>query len=319
MEKILVTGSSGFIGMHVCRSLLDDGYVVKGVDNMNDYYDLSLKEARLNVLKNYDNFTFNKIDISNLKDVERIFNQFRPEKVVNLAAQAGVRYSIKNPHAYIQTNIVGFTNIIEACRQHKVQGLIYASSSSVYGGNKKTPFSVEDRVDKPISIYAASKKSNELIAYTYSHLYNLNTTGLRFFTVYGPWGRPDMAVYIFADKIRNEKKIPVFNHGEMQRDFTYIDDIVDGVRASIENNYPFEIFNLGNNRCENLMDMVNCIEKEMGKNAEIDFMDIQPGDVPKTFANIDHTKNKLNYKPKISIQKGIPRFIEWYKSYYKIR
>tara|TARA_Y100000768_G_scaffold370222_1_gene335857 strand:+ start:2940 stop:3899 length:960 start_codon:yes stop_codon:yes gene_type:complete len=318
MEKILVTGSSGFIGMHVCRSLLDDGYVVEGVDNMNDYYDLSLKEARLNLLNNYDNFTFNKIDISNLKDVERIFNQFRPEKVVNLAAQAGVRYSIKNPHVYIQTNIVGFTNIIEACRQYKVKGLIYASSSSVYGGNKKIPFSVEDRVDKPISIYAASKKSNELIAYTYSHLYNLNTTGLRFFTVYGPWVRPNMAIYIFADKIRNGKKIPVFNHGKMQRDFTYIDDIVDGIRASIENNYPFEIFNLGNNRCENLMDMVDYIEKAMGKNAEIDFMDIQLGDVPKTFANIDHAKNKLNYEPKISIQKGIPKFIEWYKSYHKI-
>ena len=266
MEKILVTGSSGFIGMHVCRSLLDDGYVVKGVDNMNDYYDLSLKEARLNVLNNYDNFTFNKIDISNLKDVERIFSQFRPEKVVNLAAQAGVRYSIKNPHAYIQTNIVGFTNIIEACRQYKVQGLIYASSSSVYGGNKKTPFSVEDRVDKPISIYAASKKSNELIAYTYSHLYNLNTTGLRFFTVYGPWGRPDMALFKFVKAALEGEPIDVFNKGNMIRDFTYIDDIITGIIKVIDKPAksdsqwkggasssiaPYKIYNIGNNKAQN--------------------------------------------------------------------
>ncbi len=318
MEKILVTGSSGFIGMHLCIDLLNDGFVVVGIDNMNDYYDVSLKEARLNLLSDYDNFTFKKIDISNLQDVERVFNEFKPEKVVNLAAQAGVRYSIENPHAYIQSNIVGFTNIIEACRNYDVKGLIYASSSSVYGGNKKTPFSVDDRVDKPISIYAASKKSNELIAHTYSHLYNLNTTGLRFFTVYGPWGRPDMAMYIFTDKIKNEKKIPVFNHGKMHRDFTYIDDIVNGIRASIENNYLCEIFNLGNNRCESLMDLVSYIEKALDKNAEIDFMDIQPGDVAKTYADIDHAKDKLNYEPKISIRKGVPKFIEWYKSYYEI-
>ena len=318
MEKILVTGCSGFIGMHLCRNLLDDGYIVDGIDNMNDYYDLSLKEARLNLLSNYENFTFNKIDISNLEDVEKVFNQSKPEKVVNLAAQAGVRYSIENPQACIQSNIVGFINIIEACRHSNVKGLIYASSSSVYGGNEKTPFSVDDRVDKPISIYATSKKSNELIAHTYSHLHDLNTTGLRFFTVYGPWGRPDMAMYIFADKIRNGKKIPVFNYGKMQRDFTYIDDIVDGIRASIENNYSCEIFNLGNNRCEGLMDMVSYIEKAMDKDAEINFMDIQPGDVTKTFADIEHTKNKLNYEPKIPIQKGIPKFIEWFKSYHKM-
>ena len=318
MEKILVTGSSGFIGMHLCKNLLDDGYIVEGIDNMNDYYDPLLKEARLNLLSDYDNFNFNKIDISNLQDVEKVFNNFRPEKVVNLAAQAGVRYSLINPHAYIQSNIIGFTNIIEACRHYDVTGLIYASSSSVYGGNKKIPFSVNDRVDKPISIYAASKISNELIAHTYSHLYNLNTTGLRFFTVYGPWGRPDMAIYIFTDKIRNGKKIQVFNHGEMQRDFTYIDDIVNGIRASIENNYSCEIFNLGNNRCENLMDMVSYIEKTLDKDAEIEFLDIQPGDVPKTFADIDQAENKLSYKPKISIEKGIPKFIEWYKAYHKI-
>ena len=226
MEKILVTGSSGFIGMHLCMDLLNDGYIVKGIDNMNDYYDVSLKEARLSLLSDYDNFTFNKIDISNLQDVERVFNQFNPEKVVNLAAQAGVRYSIENPHAYIKSNIVGFTNIIEACRHYDVKGLIYASSSSVYGGNKKTPFSVDDRVDKPISIYAASKKSNELIAHAYSHLYGLNTTGLRFFTVYGPWGRPDMALFKFTKSILAREKIQVYNYGNHIRDFTYVDNIL---------------------------------------------------------------------------------------------
>ena len=318
MEKILVTGSAGFIGMHICKSLLDDGYIVCGVDNMNDYYDVSLKEARLSILYDYENFSFHKLDISHLNNLDKMFSEFQPDKVVNLAAQAGVRYSIKNPHVFIKSNLVGFTNVIESCRKYNVKGLIYASSSSVYGGNKKTPFSVNDRVEKPLSIYAASKKSNELIAYTYSHLYDLNTTGLRFFTVYGPWGRPDMAMYIFANKIRNGEKIPVFNNGKMQRDFTYIDDIVNGVRASIENNYSCEVFNLGNNRCEDLMDMVCYIEKAFGKSAEIDYLDIQPGDVQKTFADIKHAKNKLNYKPKTPIQKGIPKFVEWYKRYHKL-
>ncbi len=318
MKKILITGSSGFIGMHLSKSLLEDGYSVCGIDNMNDYYDPSLKEARLNLLHNYDNFTFKKIDISNLQDVEIVFDKFEPEIVINLAAQAGVRYSLENPHAYIQSNIVGFTNIIEVCRHYNVSGLIYASSSSVYGKNKKIPFSVDDRVDSPISIYAASKRSNELIAHSYSHLYGLNTTGLRFFTVYGPWGRPDMAMYIFANNIRNGEKIPVFNHGKMQRDFTYIDDIVNGIRASIENNYSCEVFNLGNNRCENLMDIISYIEKELDKEAKINFLDIQPGDVETTFANIDHAKNKLYYNPKTSIKEGIPQFIKWYKSYHKI-
>ena len=318
MGKILITGSSGFIGMHLSKSLLDDGYSVFGIDNMNRYYDVSLKEKRLNILYDYDNFTFNKVDISDLQDVERVFKKFKPEKVVNLAAQAGVRYSLENPHAYIQSNIVGFTNIIEACRHHKVSGLIYASSSSVYGENEKMPFSVDDRVDKPISIYAASKKSNELIAYTYNHLYGLNTTGLRFFTVYGPWSRPDMAMYIFTDKIRNGEKIPVFNYGKMQRDFTYIDDIVSGIRSSIEKNYSCEVFNLGNNCSEDLMDMIGHIQKELGKKAEIKFMDIQPGDVEKTVADIDYTREKLNFEPRTSIHEGVPKFIEWYKSYHMI-
>ena len=316
MEKILITGSSGFIGMHLSKSLLGDGYSVYGIDNMNSYYDVSLKEKRLSKLYDYDNFTFNKVDITDLQDVERVFKKFKPEKVVNLAAQAGVRYSLGNPHAYIQSNVVGFTNIIESCRNHKVGGLIYASSSSVYGKNQKMPFSVDNRVDKPISIYAASKKANELIAYTYNHLYGLNTTGLRFFTVYGPWGRPDMAMYIFADKIRNGETISVYNHGKMERDFTYIDDIVDGIRSSLKKNYSCEIFNLGNNRCENLMDVINQIQKALGKKADINFMDIQPGDVEKTIANIDYTRDKLNFEPRISIQEGIPKFIEWYKSYH---
>ena len=319
MEKVLVTGNSGFIGMHLCRDLLNDGYIVKGIDNMNNYYSLSLKKARLKKLLSNHNFTFSEIDITNLRRVEKVFNEFKPDMVVNLAAQAGVRYSIENPLKCINTNIVGFTNIIQSCLQYNVGGLIYASSSSVYGGNEKIPFSTDDRVDKPISIYAASKKSNELIAYTYSHLHGLNTTGLRFFTVYGPWGRPDMAMYIFAEKIRNGEKIPLFNHGKMKRDFTYIDDIVNGIRASLKNNYQCEVFNLGNNRSEDLMEMIGHIEQELGKKVEFDYLDMQPGDVKETFANIEHARDKLNYDPKISINEGIPKFIKWYKSYYNLQ
>ena len=318
MEKVLVTGNSGFIGMHLCRDLLNDGYIVKGIDNMNNYYSLSLKKARLKKLLSNHNFTFSGIDITNLRRVEKVFNEFKPDMVVNLAAQAGVRYSIENPLKCINTNIVGFTNIIQSCLHYNVGGLIYASSSSVYGGNEKIPFSTDDRVDKPISIYAASKKSNELIAYTYSHLHGLNTTGLRFFTVYGPWGRPDMAMYIFAEKIRNGEKIPLFNHGKMKRDFTYIDDIINGVRASLKYNYQCEVFNLGNNRSEDLMEMIGFIEQELGRKVELDYLDMQPGDVKETFANIDHSRNKLNYNPKTSINEGIPKFIKWYKKYHKL-
>ena len=315
MEKILVTGSSGFIGMHLCKSLLEDGYQVVGIDNMNDYYDPALKEARLKELYLYDNFKFVKADISDYPTVETAFKDFEPEKVVNLAAQAGVRYSLENPQAYIQSNVVGFMNILECCRHHQVKGLIYASSSSVYGGNEKIPFSIDDSVDRPISIYAASKISNELMAHTYSHLYGLHTTGLRFFTVYGPWGRPDMAMYIFTEKISNDLPIPVFNYGKMQRDFTYIDDIIDGVKASIDKNFFCEIFNLGNNRCENLMDMIALIEDSLGKKAELNLMDIQPGDVKKTFADIEYSRDKLGYEPTTSITEGIPVFIRWYRDY----
>ena len=315
MEKILVTGSSGFIGMHLCKSLLEDGYQVVGIDNMNDYYDPALKEARLKELYLYDNFKFVKADISDYPSVETAFKDFEPEKVVNLAAQAGVRYSLENPQAYIQSNVVGFINILECCRHHQVKGLIYASSSSVYGGNEKIPFSIDDSVDRPISIYAASKISNELMAHTYSHLYGLHTTGLRFFTVYGPWGRPDMAMYIFTEKINNDLPIPVFNYGKMQRDFTYIDDIIDGVKASIDKNFFCEIFNLGNNRCENLMDMIALIEQSLGKKVEMNLMDIQPGDVKKTFADIEYSRDKLGYEPTTSITEGIPAFIRWYGEY----
>ena len=314
-KRILVTGSSGFIGMHLCKSLLDDGYKVLGIDNMSNYYDPLLKKNRLKTLKSYNNFHFVKEDISNSKEINYLFKEYRPKKVVHLAAQAGVRYSLENPQAYIQSNVVGFMNILESCRYQKVNGLIYASSSSVYGKNEKIPFSIEDRVDNPISIYGATKKANELMAYSYSNLYGLNTTGLRFFTVYGPWGRPDMAMYIFAEKISSGEKIPVFNHGNMKRDFTYIDDIIFGIRASIQKNYLCEIFNLGNNQSENLMDMIKYLEQSLGKKAEINYMDIQPGDVKKTYADINYSRKKLNYKPRISISEGVPKFIEWYRKY----
>jgi UDP-glucuronate 4-epimerase len=317
-KKIIVTGAAGFIGLHLAKSLLNDGYTVLGIDNMNDYYDPSLKQARLNQLTKYSEFSFAKIDIADLKQLDYFFSVFQPDRLVNLAAQAGVRYSLENPHAYIESNVKGFMNILECCRHHKTKGLIYASSSSVYGGNEKIPFSVDDRVDHPISIYAATKKSNELMAHTYSHLYGLHTTGLRFFTVYGPWGRPDMAMNIFANKIHNGESIPVFNHGNMKRDFTYIDDIIAGTRSAIEFNAKNEIYNLGNNNWENLMDMVALLEKSLGEKAIIDFQDIQPGDVEKTYANISKSKQDLEYEPTTSLDIGIPKFIQWFKEYNDI-
>jgi len=315
--RILVTGAAGFIGMHLCKSLLEDGFLVFGIDNLNDYYDPDLKQARLVQLTTYENFTFSKSDIADMDALDDKFQSFKPEKVVNLAAQAGVRYSLENPHAYIQANVVGFMNILECCRHHEVQGLIYASSSSVYGGNTKYPFSVEDRVDQPISIYAATKKSNELMAHTYSHLYGLNTTGLRFFTVYGPWGRPDMAMYIFASKILAGEPIPVFNHGRMQRDFTYINDIIKGVRAAMRKKYSCEVFNLGNNRSEDLLEVIQIIEENIGKKAEMDMQGMQPGDVEKTFADIEYSREMLGYQPTTPISAGIPKFIDWFREYNK--
>jgi len=313
--KIFVTGAAGFIGYHLSKSLLDDGFEVLGIDNINDYYDPNLKYARLVQLKPYKNFTFEKVDIADRKSLTKAFIDFKPNKVVNLAAQAGVRYSIENPYAYMDANLVGFLNIIELCRHNNVEGLIYASSSSVYGGNTKIPFSVEDRVDKPIALYGATKRANELIAYSYSHLYGLHTTGLRYFTVYGPWGRPDMAMFIFTKKIMAGESILVFNNGYMKRDFTYIDDIITGTRSAIDNNYTCEVFNLGNHRSEQLMDVVSLIEENLGKKAEIDFQPMQPGDVPESFANIDKSIVMLGYKPTTNVDAGIRKFIEWYINY----
>ena len=261
----------------------------------------------------FNNFKFYNIDISNKNSLETIFKKHRPQKVVNLAAQAGVRYSLSNPRTYIRSNIVGFINILEFCRHYSVEGLIYASSSSVYGSNKKIPFSVNDNTDSPISIYAASKKSNELMAYSYSHLFNLHTTGLRFFTVYGPWGRPDMAIYIFTERILKNQKIKVFNYGDMQRDFTYIDDITNGIFDSIKKNYKCEVFNLGNNKPTSLLDLIRVIEKGLNKTAKIEYEKIQPGDVKRTYSDIDYTKEKLSFEPSISINEGILKFISWYK------
>ena len=314
-QKILVTGSAGFIGMHLCRSLLDDGFQVLGIDNLNDYYDPKLKHARLEQLEPYKNFTFQKIDISNRESLTEAFTNFKPNKVVNLAAQAGVRYSIENPYAYMSANLVGFLNIIELCRNNEVEGLIYASSSSVYGGNTKIPFSVDDQVDKPISLYAATKRADELMAHSYSHLYDLHTTGLRYFTVYGPWGRPDMAMFLFVDNILKSKPIQVFNHGNMKRDFTYIDDIIAGTRSAIDKNYTCELFNLGNHRSEELMDVVHLIEENLGKKAEIAFLPMQPGDIPESLADIEKSEEFLGFKPTTGISSGIEDFVEWYKEY----
>tara|TARA_Y100000590_G_scaffold464790_1_gene635131 strand:- start:34 stop:996 length:963 start_codon:yes stop_codon:yes gene_type:complete len=317
IEQIfLVTGSAGFIGYHLCRSLLIDGFKVIGVDCLNSYYDTKLKLARLEELKPYKNFNFYKVDISDSKSMKKLFEMHRPTKVINLAAQAGVRYSIKNPNAYLKSNLVGFLSVIELCRQFNVQGLIYASSSSVYGKNRKIPFHIEDKVDKPISFYGATKRANELIAHSYSHLYGIHTTGLRYFTVYGPWGRPDMAYFIFTKNILSNNPIEVFNQGKMRRDFTFIDDIIIGTRAAIEKNFEYEIFNLGNNKSENLIDFISLIENELGKKAIIEYKPMQAGDVIENYADIDYSIDKLGYHPKTSINEGIKDFIKWYKSFY---
>ena len=314
-SKILVTGVAGFIGFHLSKSLLEDGYEVLGIDNLNDYYDPKLKHARLEIIKKYPNFKFEKVDIADRQSLTKVFVDYAPNKVVNLAAQAGVRYSLTNPYAYMDSNLVGFLNVLELCRHNDFEGLIYASSSSVYGSNEKIPFSVDDRVDNPISLYAATKKANELIAHSYSHLYGLHTTGLRFFTVYGPWGRPDMAMYIFADKISKGEPIQVFNNGKMKRDFTYIDDIVSGIRASIDKNYQCEVFNLGNHRSEELMYMIELIEKNIGKKAIIDFKPMQKGDVPASYADIESSSKKLEYIPTVNIEEGIEIMVDWYIKY----
>ncbi|MBK03909.1 MAG: capsular biosynthesis protein CpsI [Deltaproteobacteria bacterium] len=336
MQKILVTGAAGFIGFHLSKRLLSEGKQVLGVDIVNDYYDVTLKEARLEILKKEEGFQFWKTDLADLAGLEEIFKAHKPDAVVNLAAQAGVRYSIQNPHAYMNSNLVGFLNILECARHYETKHFVYASSSSVYGANTKTPFSVHDNVDHPISLYAASKKSNELIAHSYSHLYRIPSTGLRFFTVYGPWGRPDMALYIFTKAITEGKPINIFNHGKMMRDFTYIDDIVEGVRRVIDavptpnENWsgdapdpssslaPYQLFNIGNNKPVELMYMIETLEKAIGREAEKNFMPMQPGDVPATYADINALSEKVGFRPDTSIEEGIQRFVDWYKEYNNV-
>ena len=315
--KIIVTGAAGFIGFHLSKKLLENNHEVYGIDNINSYYDTGLKLDRLEILKSYGAFSFKKIDLVDLPSLRKSFSFFDPEIIVNLAAQAGVRYSIENPYAYLNSNLTGFLNVIEMCRERKI-GLIYASSSSVYGLNKEIPFIEDQKTEKPIALYGATKKANELIAHSYSHLYNLNTTGLRFFTVYGPWGRPDMAMFIFTKKIIEGQPIPVYNNGKMKRDFTYIDDIVSGTMSCIDKNYECEVFNLGNHRSEKLMDMIGMIEDELGKKAIIDFQPIQPGDVKESFADISKAEKYLGFKPTTNINIGIKKFISWYKKYYKV-
>jgi UDP-glucuronate 4-epimerase len=329
--KILVTGTAGFIGFHLAKKLLDRGDEVIGLDNINNYYDINLKYARLNELgiktdevkernlvqsKTFPNHKFIKTNLEDSATINKLFKEEKFDAVCNLAAQAGVRYSIENPHAYIQSNIVGFLNILEACRNYDVKNLSYASSSSVYGLNKSQPFKTTDMTDTPISLYAATKKSNELMAHTYSHLYNLQTTGLRFFTVYGPWGRPDMAPMLFTDAILNDRPIKVFNHGKMSRDFTYIDDIVNGIIKVIDNPSDFNIYNIGNNSPLSLMEFIETLENAIGKKAKKNFMPMQDGDVVSTYADVSGLINNFDYKPDTKLVDGIKKFVKWYQNFY---
>jgi len=334
--KILVTGAAGFIGMHLSKKLLERGDEVVGIDNLNNYYEVQLKHDRLKQLEKYDRFTFVKMDMADRDVMQALFEEQRFDSVMNLAAQAGVRYSLENPHAYVDSNLVGFVNILEGCRHTKVKHLVYASSSSVYGANTNMPFSVHDNVDHPVSLYAATKKSAELMAHTYSHLYSLPTTGLRFFTVYGPWGRPDMSPSLFAGAILRDETINVFNEGKMQRDFTYIDDIVEGVVRVIDKvaepepafdtsssdpscSYaPYRVYNIGNNEPVELMTFIETIEDAIGKKAEKNMMGMQDGDVVATYANIDELTSAVGFRPATRLSKGIPEFIKWYRDYHKL-
>ena len=317
--KILVTGCSGFIGFHTCLLLLQNKHYVVGIDNLNDYYDLNLKKSRLKILKKFNNFKFLKKDIEN-KNIVKKFKANEIDVIINLAAQAGVRHSLKDPYSYINSNVLGHVNMLELAKKVRAKKFIYASSSSVYGGNKTLPFSIKQRVDNPVSIYAASKKSGELISESYAHLFGIQCIGLRFFTVYGPWGRPDMATFIFTKKIFEGKEIEVFNNGKMKRDFTFINDIIDGIMGAVKLNKKFEhrIYNLGNNNPEDLSNFINLIEETIGIKAKKRLLPIQPGDVKETFAEISESTKDLNFKPKVNIKEGIPKFVEWYKSYYKI-
>jgi UDP-glucuronate 4-epimerase len=334
--KILLTGAAGFIGMTTCLRLLARGDQVVGLDNLNDYYDVQLKRDRLARLQGHANFRFVKADVADRAAMEQLFASERFDRVIHLAAQAGVRYSLQNPQAYVDSNIVGFMNILEGCRHSQVQHLVYASSSSVYGGNTRMPFSERDSVDHPVSMYAATKKANELMAHTYSHLFGLPTTGLRFFTVYGPWGRPDMALFLFTKAILEGRAIDVFNHGQMRRDFTFVDDIVEGVIRVTDrvaeadpafnsdtpnpgtSHAPFRVFNIGNHNPVPLMDFIGCIEKALGRTAQKNLLPLQDGDVPATYADVDALSQWVGFAPATSIETGITRFVEWYRAYYKV-
>ncbi|MHB8947492.1 MAG: NAD-dependent epimerase [Rhodoferax sp.] len=334
--KILLTGAAGFIGMTTALRLLARGDEVLGLDNLNDYYDVSLKESRLKRLRPHAGFRFAKMDVADRQGMAQLFVGEKFERVIHLAAQAGVRYSLQNPHAYIDSNILGFTNVLEGCRHNKVQHLVYASSSSVYGGNTRMPFSEHDSVDHPVSLYAATKKANELMAHTYSHLYGLPTTGLRFFTVYGPWGRPDMALFLFTKAILEGRAIDVFNYGQMQRDFTFVDDIVEGVVRVLDrvacpdptydpaladpatSNAPYRVFNIGNNKPVPLLDFIACIEDALGRKAEKNLLPLQDGDVPATYANTDALNDWVGFVPGTPIEQGVARFVAWYRDYYGV-
>ncbi len=334
--RVLVTGTAGFIGNHLAIRLLERGDEVIGIDNLNDYYDVSLKEARLERIKNHPNFVEIRADLEDRQRIRAVFEEYRPQRVVNLAAQAGVRYSLVNPYSYIDANIQGFLNILEGCRHFEVEHLVYASSSSVYGANTQMPFSVHHNVDHPLSLYAASKKANELMAHTYSHLYGIPTTGLRFFTVYGPWGRPDMALFIFTRKILAGEPIDVYNHGRHKRDFTYIDDIVEGVIRTLDkvaepnpqwdsdhpdsasSRAPYRLYNIGNNQPVELMYFIETLEKALGREAKKNFLPLQPGDVPATYADIDDLTEAVGFRPSTPIEEGIQRFVDWYLDYYPV-
>ena len=336
-ERVLVTGAAGFIGFQLSRRLLNDGVRVTGVDNLNPYYDVQLKQDRLDQIASDDKFTFVNLDLVDRTALEDLFDHNNFDVVVNLAAQAGVRYSLTNPQAYVDSNLVGFVNILECCRHHQVKHLVFASSSSVYGANTNMPFSIHHNVDHPVSLYAATKKANELMAHTYSHLYGLCCTGLRFFTVYGPWGRPDMALFLFTKAISEGKPIKVFNHGKMQRDFTYIDDIIEGVVRVMAHlpeanpawrgdnpdpgtSYaPYKIYNIGNNNPVQLLEFIEEIESALGKKAQKEFLDLQPGDVPATYADVDDLMQDVGFKPETSIATGIRRFVDWYRDYYAVK
>jgi UDP-glucuronate 4-epimerase len=335
-KPVLVTGSAGFIGFHLARRLLGEGRTVVGLDNVNDYYDVNLKLDRLKKLERFPNFQFSRLDLSDRRGMEELFRKHEFDVVVNLAAQAGVRYSLTNPHSYVESNLTGFSHILEGCRHGGVKHLVFASSSSVYGANTSMPFSVHHNVDHPVSLYAATKKANELMAHTYAHLYHLPCTGLRFFTVYGPWGRPDMALFLFTKAILTGNPIQVFNHGKMRRDFTYIDDIIEGVARVMQTQpapnpqwsgdnpdpgtsyAPYRIYNIGNNQPVELMEFIEAIEDCLGRKAEKQFMPIQPGDVPATYADIDDLTADFGFRPSTSIQDGIRKFVEWYREYYRV-